>query len=103
MVENEPDNIQVVLQKWQRTRKIQRKNINKLFDRAEHYVNLSPRTTMELIEIEASCALESIRDLEITNIECNREIQKIVTDETELEGDLEESLEFNLKIKRYKK
>ena len=28
MVENDPDNIQVVLQKWQRTR-ILRKNINK--------------------------------------------------------------------------
>ena len=103
MVENEPDNIQVVLQKWQRTRRIQRKNINKLFDKAEHYVNLSPRTIMESIEIEASSALESIRDLEITNIECDREIQKIITDETELERDLEESLEFSLKIKRYKK
>ena len=35
MVQNEPDNIEVVLPKWQRTRRIQRKNINKLFDRAE--------------------------------------------------------------------
>ena len=103
MVENEPDNIQLVLQKWQRTRRIQRKNINKLFDRAESYVNSTPRTTTESIEIEASCVLESLRDLEITNIECDREIQKIITDETELERDLEESLEFSLKIKRYKK
>ena len=47
-----------------------------LFDRAERYVNLSPRTTTESIEIEASCALELLRDLEITNIECDREIQK---------------------------
>ena len=46
MVENEPDNIQVLLQKWQQTRRIQRKNINKLFDRAESYVNLNPRTTI---------------------------------------------------------
>ena len=44
-----------------------------------------------------------LRDLEITNIECDREIQTTVTDETELERDLDESLEFNLKIKRYKK
>ena len=76
MVKNEPDNIQVVLPKWQRTRRIQRKNINMLFDRAERYVNLSPRTTTESIEIEASCTLELLRDLEITNIECDREIQK---------------------------
>ena len=76
MVKNEPDNIQVVLPKWQRTRRIQRKNINMLFDRAERYVNISPRTTTESIEIEASCALELLRDLEITNIECDREIQK---------------------------
>ena len=103
MVENEPDNIQVVLQKWQRTRRVQRKNINNLFDRAERYVNLSPRTTTESIEIEASCILESLKDSEITNIECDREIQKIITDETELERDLEESLEFSLKIKRYTK
>ena len=103
MVENEPDNIQVVLQRWQRTRTMQRKNINNLFDRAEGYVNFSPRTTTESIEIEASCVLESFRDLEITNIECDREKQKIITSETELERDLEESLEFSLKIKRYKK
>ena len=103
IVENEPDNIQVVLQKWQRTRRIQRKNINKLFNRAEGYANLTPRTTTESIEIEASCVLELLRDLEITNIECDREIQKNITDETELERDLEESLEFSLKIKRYKK
>ena len=44
-----------------------------------------------------------MRDLEITNIECDREIQKIITNETELERDLDESLEFSLKIKRYKK
>ena len=85
MVENEPDNMQVVLQKWQRTRRIQRKNINKLFDRAESYVNLNPRTTTESIEIKARCVLESLRDLEITNIECDREIQKLTTDETELD------------------
>ena len=103
MVENEPDNIQVVLQRWQRTRTMQRKNINNLFDRAEGYVNSSPRTTTESIEIEASCVLESFRDLEITNIECDREKQKIITSETELERDLEELLEFSLKIKRYKK
>ena len=48
MVENQPDNIQVVLQKWQQTRKIQRKSINKLFDIAES-VNLNPRITMESI------------------------------------------------------
>ena len=92
-----------MLQKWQRTRRIQRKNINKLFDRAESYVNLNPRTTTESIETEASCVLELLSDLEITNIECNGEIQKIITDETELERDLEKSLEFNLKMKRYKK
>ena len=39
----------------------------------------------------------------MTNIEYDREIQIIITDETELERDLEESLEFSLKIKRYKK
>ena len=78
MFENEPNNIQVVLQKGQRARRIQRKNINKLFDRAERYVNLSPRTTTKSIEIEASCVLESLRDLETTNIECDREIQKII-------------------------
>ena len=78
---------------------MQRKR-NKLFDRAERYVNLSLRTTARSIEIEASCVLESLRDLEITNIECDREIQKIITDKTELERDLDESLEFNLKIKR---
>ena len=80
---------------------MQIKNINKLFDRAESYVNLNPRTTTESIDIEASCALESFRDLEITNSECDREIQKNIADETELERDLEESLEFSLKIKRY--
>ena len=58
---------------------------------------------MKSIEIEASCLLEWLRDLEITNIECDREIQKIITGETELERDLDESLEFNLKIKTYKK
>lgn len=47
-----------------------------------------------------SCELESIRDLEIINIECDTEIQKILTDEIELERDLGESLEFSLKIKR---
>ena len=62
---------------------MQRKNINKVFDRPESYVNLKPTTTRELIEIEASCVLESLRDSEITNIECDREIQKIITDETE--------------------
>ena len=103
MVKNEPNNIQVVLQKQQRTRRIQRKNINKLFDRGERYLNLSPRTTTESVKIEASCVLESLRDLEITNTECDREIQKTITDETDLERDLDESLEFNLKIKRYKK
>ena len=87
MFEKEPNNIQVVLQKGQRTRRIQRKNVNKLFDRAELYVNFSPRTTTESIEIEASCVLESLTDSEITNIECDREIQKIITDETELERD----------------
>ena len=75
----------------------------KLFDRAESYVNLNPRTTTESIEIEASCVLESLRDLQITNIECDREIQKIITDQTELGRDSEESFEFSLKIKRYKK
>ena len=49
------------------------------------------------------CILESLRYLEITNIESDREIQKVVTDETELEKDLEKSLKFSLKIKRYKK
>ena len=73
----EPDNMQVVLQNWQRARGIQRKNINELFDRAESSVNLNPRTTTELIEIEVSCLLESLRDLEITNIECDREIKKL--------------------------
>ena len=63
MGENEPDNIQVVLQKWQRARRIQRKNMDKLFDRAESYVNLNPRTTNKPIEIEANCVLESLRDL----------------------------------------
>ena len=76
-----------MLRKWQRTRRIQRKNVNKLFDRAESYVNLNPRATTDSIEIEASCVLESIRDLEITHIECDSEIQKIITDETELERD----------------
>ena len=61
MVENEPDNMQAVLQNWQRTRRIQRKNINKLFDRVERYVSLSPRTTTE--------SIESLRDLETKNIE----------------------------------
>ena len=77
--------------------------MNKLFDRAESYLNLNPRIITESIEIEVSCVLESLRDLEITNIESDREIQKIITDETELERDLEESLEFSLKINRYKK
>ena len=62
MAENNLDNIQVVLQKWQRTRRIQRKNINKLFDRAESYVNLNPRTTTESIEIEAGCVVKSLRE-----------------------------------------
>ena len=75
----------------------------KLFDRAESYVNLNPRTTTESIEIEASCVLELLRDLQITNIECDREIQKIITVQTELGRDFEESFEFSLKIKRYKK
>ena len=65
-----------MLQRWQR-RRIQRKNINKLFDRAERYVNVSPRAAMESIEIEVSHVLESLRDLEISNIECHKEIQKI--------------------------
>ena len=65
-----------------------KKNINKLFNRTECHVNLSPRTATESTEIEASCVLESLRDFEITNLECDREIQKIITDETELERDL---------------
>ena len=56
-----------------------------------------------MTEIEASCVQESLRDLEITNIECDREIKKIITDETELERDLDESLKFSFKIKRKKK
>ena len=76
-----------MLQKWQRTRRIQRKSVNKLFDRAESYVNLNLKTTTDSIEIEASCVLESIRDLEITHIECDREIKKIITGETKLERD----------------
>ena len=48
MVKNEPDNIQVLLQKWQRARRMQRKNINRLFDRTESYVNLSPTTKREV-------------------------------------------------------
>ena len=79
MVENEPDNVQVVLQKQQRTKRIQRKNTN-LFDRAESYVNMNSRTTTESMEIEVSCLLELLRDLEITSIECDKEIQKITTD-----------------------
>ena len=82
-----PDNIQVVLQRWQR--RMQRKNINKLLDRAERYVNISPRAATESIGIEASHVLESLRVLEISNIECDKEIQKNITDETELEKDLE--------------
>ena len=54
-----------------------KKNINKLFDRAESYVNLNPRTTTESIEIEAGCVVKSLRELEITNIVCDRETQKI--------------------------
>lgn len=42
------------IQKWKHTR-IQRKNINKLFQWAESYVNLNPKTTPDAIEIEASC------------------------------------------------
>ena len=42
-------------------------------------------------------------DLEITNIECDKELKKIITDETELERALVESLDFSLKIKRHKK
>ena len=79
MFENEPDNVQVVLQKQQRTKRIQRKNRN-LFDRAESYVNMNSRTTTESMEIEVSFLLELLRDLEITNIECDKEIQKITTD-----------------------
>ena len=79
MFENEPDNVQVVLQKQQRTKRIQRKNTN-LFDRAESYVNMNSRTTTESMEIEVSCLLELLRDLEITSIECDKEIQKITTD-----------------------
>ena len=77
MLENKSDIIQVALQKWQRTRRYTKKNRNKLFDRGESYVNLNPRTTTESIEIEAGCVLESLRELEITNIVCDREIQKI--------------------------
>ena len=44
-----------------------------------------------MTEIEASCVLELLRDLEITNIECDREIKKVLTDETVLERDLDES------------
>ena len=80
MVENEPDNVQVVLQTQQRTKRIQRKNTNKLFDRAESYVNMNSRTTTESMETEVSCLLELLRDLEITSIECDKEIQKITTD-----------------------
>ena len=80
MVENESDNVQVVLQKQQRTKRIQRKNTNKLFDRAESYVNMNSRTTTELMEIEVSFLLELLRDFEITNIKCDKEIQKITTD-----------------------
>ena len=56
-----------------------------------------------MTEIEASCIQESLRDLEITKIECDREIKKIITDETELERNLDESLKFSFKIKRKKK
>ena len=53
---------------------------------------MNSRTTTESMEIEVSFLLELLRDLEITNIECDKEIQKITTDQTELERDLEESL-----------
>lgn len=43
------------IQKWKHTRRIQRKNIHKLFQWAESYVNLNPKTTPEATEIEASC------------------------------------------------
>ena len=51
------------------------KSINKLFDRAESYVNLSSRPTTESIEIEASCILELLKNLEVIN-KYDREIQK---------------------------
>ena len=65
-----------MLRKWQQTRKIKMKSINKLFDRAESYVNLSSRPTTESIEIEASCILELLKNLEVINNKYDREIQK---------------------------
>ena len=65
-----------MLRKWQQTRKIKMKSINKLFDRAESYVNLSSRPTAESIEIEASCILELLKNLEVINNKYDREIQK---------------------------
>ena len=41
---------------------------------------MNSRTTTESMEIEVSFLLELLRDLEITNIECDKEIQKITTD-----------------------
>ena len=41
---------------------------------------MNSRTTTESMEIEVSFLLELLRDLEITNIECDKEIQKIRTD-----------------------
>ena len=39
---------------------------------------MNSRTTTESIEV--SFLLELLRDLEITNIECDKEIKKITTD-----------------------
>ena len=50
------------------------KSINKLFDRAESCVNLSSRPTTESIEIEASCILELLKNLEVINNKYDREI-----------------------------
>ena len=41
---------------------------------------MNSRTTTESMEIEVSFLLKLLRDLEITNIEFDKEIQKITTD-----------------------
>ena len=47
--------------------------------------------------------METIIEVEKLVIECNSEIQKLIEDDSDLEKELEECIEFSLEIKRTKK
>ena len=86
-----------------RNRRIHHKNIKKLFSKAENFYQYSQEDIDENLKIEIICLLETIIEVEKLVIECNSEIQKLIEDDSDLEKELEECIEFSLEIKRTKK